>query len=62
VDATVDGSVTLTNGATTGVEPIVADSAVGGSLVCSGNSPAPINLGAPNSVGGFATGQCASLA
>jgi len=61
VDATVGGSVTLINGATTGIEPIVADSAVTGSLVCNNNSPAPIHLDAPNSVGGSAIGQCAGL-
>jgi hypothetical protein len=61
VDSTVAGSVSLANNATGDVEPIVARSTVSGSLACSGNTPAPINLGAPNNVRGPATGQCAAL-
>ncbi|MCI0686702.1 MAG: hypothetical protein L0Y54_05610 [Sporichthyaceae bacterium] len=61
VDTTVDDSVVISGSNTGTVEPIVADSTVNGSLVCTGNSPAPINLGAPNTVQGFAGGQCAEL-
>ena len=43
------------------VEPVVADSTVAGPLSCTGNSPAPINLGAANTVSGPATCQCAAL-
>jgi len=61
VDATVHGPVLLSNSATGAVESIVADSEIRGPLVCTANSPAPINLGAPNDVRGPAVGQCASL-
>ena len=61
VDSTVRGALTLTNSATGDVEPIVANSSVHGALVCKGNTPAPINLGAANDVSGVATGQCAAL-
>lgn len=40
---------------------VVADSVVGGSLVCSGNAPAPTDLDRPNTVRGTARGQCADL-
>ncbi len=61
VDSTVHGPVALTNNRTGDVEPIVARSTVNGPLACSGNSPAPINLGAANTVRGPAAGQCAAL-
>jgi hypothetical protein len=61
VDADIVGPVALRNNATGAVEPIVAGSTVEGPLACSGNSPAPINLGAPNDVTGPAAGQCAAL-
>jgi hypothetical protein len=61
VNSTISGSVALSNNSTGAVESVVADSTVTGSLVCQGNTPAPINLGAPNSVGGAAAGQCADL-
>ncbi|MGH7046208.1 MAG: hypothetical protein ACREE2_07440 [Stellaceae bacterium] len=34
---------------------------LGGSLVCTGNSPAPQNGGVPNTVGGSKAGQCSGL-
>lgn len=40
---------------------VVADSVVGGSLVCSGNAPEPTDLDRPNTVRGTARGQCADL-
>ncbi len=61
VDSTVRGPVVLNNTATPGIEPVIAQSTVGGPLVCTGNAPAPINLGAANTVRGPALGQCASL-
>ena len=61
VDTTVSGPFVLRNNATGDVEPIVADNTVNGPLSCTGNSPAPINLGAANTVNGPATGQCAAL-
>jgi hypothetical protein len=39
----------------------VAASTVNGSLSCTGNAPAPINLGAPNTVRGPTAGQCSGL-
>ncbi|HET9611175.1 MAG TPA: hypothetical protein VFP06_16310 [Acidimicrobiales bacterium] len=61
VDSSIDGPATLRNNATGDVAPIVAASTVSGPLSCTGNTPAPIDLGAPNSVSGPATGQCAAL-
>jgi hypothetical protein len=61
VDTTVSGPLVLGNNTTGDVEPIVADSTVAGPLSCTGNSPAPINLGTANTVNGPATGQCAAL-
>jgi hypothetical protein len=61
VDTTVSGPLVLASNVTGDVEPIVADNTVRGPLACSGNTPAPINLGAANTVNGPATGQCAAL-
>jgi hypothetical protein len=61
VDSSIEGSVSLVNNATGDVEPIVADSSIDGTLNCRANTPAPINLDAPNDVRGPATGQCAAL-
>ncbi len=61
VDSTVRGSVSLADNVTGSVEPIVARSTIDGPLACSGNTPAPIDLGAPNTVRGPASGQCAAL-
>jgi hypothetical protein len=62
VGSTIRGSVSLTDNTTPGVEPILADNTVNGSLACTGNSPAPIDLGAGNDVRGPVAGQCAGLA
>lgn len=51
----------LSGNSTATVESIIADSTVNGPLMCTGNAPAPINLGARNSVRGPAIGQCANL-
>jgi hypothetical protein len=61
VRSTVNGPVRLTDSRTSTVEPIVAGNTVNGPLSCSGNSPAPINLGAANTVRGLAVGQCSEL-
>ncbi|WP_455565783.1 LVIVD repeat-containing protein [Micromonospora globbae] len=61
VKSEIHGPAVLTGTRTGAVEPIVADSTVRGPLACTGNSPAPINLGAANEVSGPASGQCASL-
>ncbi|HEY8544979.1 MAG TPA: hypothetical protein VIL36_08020, partial [Acidimicrobiales bacterium] len=61
VDSTVRGPVTLTSNATGAVEPVVAGNDISGPLSCSGNSPAPLHLGSPNTVHGPASGQCATL-
>ena len=61
VGSTVRGPVVLLGNKTGDVEPIVADTTVRGPLACAGNTPAPINLGAPNDVSGPAVGQCADL-
>ena len=61
VDSTVNGAVVLAGNRTPGVEPVVAGSRVNGILVCTLNSPAPINLGSANTVRGLNVGQCAGL-
>ena len=61
VGSSIRGSTTLSRNTTGDVEPIVADNTMRGSLSCKGNVPAPINLDAPNSVRGRATGQCRRL-
>jgi hypothetical protein len=40
---------------------IIQANTIGGSLVCSGNTPASVNGGAPNIVGGSKAGQCSGL-
>ena len=61
VDSTVRGPLSLANNVTGSVEPIVARNTIHGPLACSGNAPAPIDLDAPNTVRGPASGQCAAL-
>jgi hypothetical protein len=61
VNSSVQGALTLTNNTTGTIEPVVADTTVRGLLACHNNTPAPINLGAPNDVRGPATGQCRDL-
>ncbi|HEX5946014.1 MAG TPA: hypothetical protein VFY82_07040 [Acidimicrobiales bacterium] len=60
-DSTVHGPVSLSGNATGTVAPIVARSTINGPLSCAGNTPAPIDLGAANTVDGPASGQCAAL-
>jgi len=40
---------------------LIQDNTIGGSLVCAGNMPPPVDLGAPNTVGGNKVGQCSGL-
>jgi hypothetical protein len=61
VDSSVHGPVSLTRSDTGDVETVVARNEVRGPLACSGNSPAPIDLGAGNDVRGPASGQCRRL-
>src|SRR5690606_12526581 len=57
----VTGTVTLTS-TTTGSSPVVVSATqVIGPLFCSGNEPAPVNLGSPNTVIGPKAGQCMGL-
>jgi hypothetical protein len=39
----------------------VGANVIGGSLVCSGNSPPPVDIGGPNTVGGSKVAQCSGL-
>ncbi|KJK58194.1 Ig-like domain-containing protein [Saccharothrix sp. ST-888] len=62
----VGGSVQVQG--TTGTGPFPEDTraeiegnTIGGSLICSGNVPAPTNDGNPNSVTGLRLGQCSTL-
>jgi len=61
VDSTVVGPATLAGNVTGDVEPIIAGSTIRGPLACSGNSPAPIDLGATNTVSGPVSGQCTAI-
>jgi hypothetical protein len=61
VDSTVRGPVTLLANRTGAVEPAVAGNTVRGPLTCIANTPAPLDLGSPNTVHGPAVGQCSSL-
>ncbi|WBB69997.1 M64 family metallopeptidase [Micromonospora sp. WMMD812] len=57
VGARVAGAMVLSGNVTGTTAPIVAGTEVA-TLACSGNSPAPVDLGAPNTVRGSASGQC----
>jgi hypothetical protein len=61
VDSTVNGATVLLGNRTGTVETILARSRINGLLVCTANAPAPINLGARNTVKGLNLGQCAQL-
>ena len=61
VDSTVRGPVTLAGNATGTIEPIIAGTTITGPLACSGNTPAPIDLGSTNTLNGPASGQCEAL-
>jgi len=57
----VTGNVTDQGNNTAGSSNIIGANTIGGNLVCVGNTPAPVDGGAPNSVGGHKVGQCAGL-
>ncbi|MET7750478.1 M64 family metallopeptidase [Micromonospora sp. NPDC005367] len=57
VGTRVDGAVQLSGNATGTTAAVLAGNDVT-SLHCSGNSPAPVDLGAPNTVRGGTSGQC----
>lgn len=60
--ADITGPVSLSDNHTgKGDAAIVAGTTITGPLRCSGNTPAPVNLGVPNTVTGPRTGQCAKL-
>jgi hypothetical protein len=62
VDSTFRGGVTVAGNSSTGdVAPVIAANEINGSLACSDNTPAPINLGESNSATGAKSGQCAAL-
>ncbi len=56
----VRGPVSLTNNSTTTAANI-AGNTIDGPLLCTGNSPPPVNRGEPNQVSGPSAGQCATL-
>ncbi len=61
VDSTIRGAVSLSGARTPGVATVIAGNDVTGVLSCTGNTPAPINVGSKNKVRGLAVGQCAAL-
>ncbi len=59
---TVGGNVTLArNAVAPGVENIVEGNTIGVNLSCVGNTPAPTDVGTPNTVTGIKSGQCVGL-
>ncbi|REH32977.1 IgA peptidase M64 [Kutzneria buriramensis] len=61
VGGSVQGALALSGNNTGARQPVVAGVSVTGALTCVGNSPAPSNIAAPNTVRGGALGQCSSL-
>lgn len=57
VSAELRGAVRLTGNDA----PILSGSTIHGALACSGNTPAPADLGVPNTLRGAGGGQCAAL-
>jgi hypothetical protein len=58
----VAGNVLVQNNKTSvGPNDFIASNTIGGSLVCSGNTPPPTDAGLPNTVGGSKVGQCGGL-
>jgi len=55
------GPVSLVGNSTGGTPIVVTGNDIIGSLSCSGNDPAPVNYGRPNSITGPSSGQCARL-
>ena len=61
VGGRVDGVLSLSGNHTGTRQPVVAGVHVSGALACAGNSPAPDDIAAPDTVDGVATGQCSGL-
>ncbi|GIF77191.1 LVIVD repeat-containing protein [Asanoa siamensis] len=61
VDSQLRGAFSLSGARTPGFASVVAGNEISGVLSCTGNTPAPINVGAKNKVRGLAVGQCAAL-
>lgn len=61
VGGAITGALTLSGNHTGSRQPVVAGIAVSGTLSCAGNTPAPGNIAAPNTVRGGSTGQCSTL-
>ncbi|MFC6557526.1 M64 family metallopeptidase [Nonomuraea cavernae] len=57
VGADIRGAAALTRNEA----PILSGSTVKGAIVCTGNTPAPADLGVPNKLSGTGAGQCADL-
>jgi hypothetical protein len=60
----VGGSVLVRDNKNSGSDIVIEDNTIGGSLVCSGNMPAPLPITDPNflnTVGGNGVGQCSGL-
>jgi O-glycosyl hydrolase len=57
----VTGPLTITDSGTGFAPIVVSGNTVEGPLACSGNSPAPVNEGVPNTVTGATRGQCRGL-
>ncbi len=55
------GPILLSDNHTGDRAGILSGTTVTGPVLCSGNTPAPENLRAPNTISGPAGGQCASL-
>jgi len=55
----VAGNVVVRNNKTG--QNLITGNAIGGNLVCSDNTPAPVDQGKPNTVGGNKVGQCTRL-
>ena len=56
----ISGPLTLTD-TNVAAAPVLAGNIVNGPLSCTGNTPAPVNNGQPNTIRGPATGQCKGL-
>jgi hypothetical protein len=61
VGGAITGALTLSGNHTGSRQPVVAGIAVTGALACVGNSPAPDDIAAPNTVRGGSIGQCSGL-
>jgi hypothetical protein len=60
-DNNVAGNVLFRNNGAPVDTNTIAGNTIGGSLVCTGNTPLPVDAGSPNTVGGAKVGQCSGL-